>query len=1133
MAKRIFLIFSAIFLIAIVTVITLLMTADPGRFKDEIAGFVSKQIGYSLSVNGSLEITLGREITIRAEQLSLHNPNGDDAQLLASAKRLHLVTDLWSWWAGPVIFERIEISDGQLNFEQTKEGVTNWDTPGTAGDRDDDQDPGFVLNDIRVKNIQLNITDPRLKKPVAIAVNSLDQGQLETGLLNINVDGNINDKIFNIKGEYGPLATLISGENLNYDLNGTFDTLSISSKGTLDQLTSPARPTIELNISGPNVDHITNLLGISDLGNGGIQFKADLEPGRDALETKINATIGDYSLNINGPVASLQDYSSGNLKISSKGPSLKVIAELFNIDGIAEGEYKLSGEIAKRDSLLTINNVLVQLGQAKLSAHGEIRNFPKLNDSTLDVNLSGQDFARFRKITGLPGPLTGPFDSQLQLERNSKGEQEIQLLLSAAGITSKVSGNLGAKLNLEGSKLNLNIKGNNMSTLTSAYGLPGKINEPFTIDGNVEINNEESMTLKNIVWRFGSNRIVLDGKASYKAMAEGTLMNINVSGDDFSIISKVIETERAFPAEPYKLSGKLGVQIKQFQITDGRLEIGKHKLSVSGDIGRNKEYSDTRLTVSAQGPNLQKAASSFTDLALPETEYQFSGVTQISATDFFLQGLSFSTTSGKGLLNASIGRPVESGSGQFNLKASGADINEILPKIEHVKPDSLNFKIDATGSWKPDAWELTKVAVTLGDSTIKASGTFDKPPDLSQTKLQLDISIQDLSKLGLINDYRLPANNFLFQGGFTGASERVVMENISAQSGNSSITGRLEIMLDESKPTINAQFKSPLLDLQPIWAYEKESETNSPNVSDNRLIPDWDIPTAWLDLLNTNVALEAKEVHYGHRTWNEFVLHAALKNSELEVDKVKAVTEYGNLDAKLNIRKAPNQDAIVSAELSGSDMPLNYAGGKTEQDIADAPKYNGIINLNGTGDTFRDLTANLDGNVQLISDGGKINNSGLTLVYGDFVMGLLGKINPFFKEEPYTNVSCIAIILEVADGKINAAPGIVAQTDKLNIASNGKIDLRTEKVDMNFRTSARRGIGISAGQLINPYIRVGGTLNDPRLAIDKTGALVTGGAAVATAGLSILATTVWDRVFRQKNPCQAVVTKYTEIKEST
>jgi hypothetical protein len=50
----------------------------------------------------------------------------------------------------------------------------------------------------------------------------------------------------------------------------------------------------------------------------------------------------------------------------------------------------------------------------------------------------------------------------------------------------------------------------------------------------------------------------------------------------------------------------------------------------------------------------------------------------------------------------------------------------------------------------------------------------------------------------------------------------------------------------------------------------------------------------------------------------------------------------------------------------------------------------------------------------------------------------------------------------------------------------------------------------------------------PRLAVDEQGALISGGAAVATGGLSILARAAWDRLNRSSDPCGDVATQALE-----
>lgn len=148
-----------------------------------------------------------------------------------------------------------------------------------------------------------------------------------------------------------------------------------------------------------------------------------------------------------------------------------------------------------------------------------------------------------------------------------------------------------------------------------------------------------------------------------------------------------------------------------------------------------------------------------------------------------------------------------------------------------------------------------------------------------------------------------------------------------------------------------------------------------------------------------------------------------------------------------------------------------------------------------------------------------MNNRFLHALYGNMLDEILGTINPFRETEPYTDFDCIIVPVEVSAGVVTSDPNSLIATDKMQIMTNSEIDLKTESLDMNIRTTPKKGIIISAGEIINPYIKVVGTLAAPRLAVDETGVLISGGAAVATGGLSILARAAWTRVSRAKDPC--------------
>jgi hypothetical protein len=150
-------------------------------------------------------------------------------------------------------------------------------------------------------------------------------------------------------------------------------------------------------------------------------------------------------------------------------------------------------------------------------------------------------------------------------------------------------------------------------------------------------------------------------------------------------------------------------------------------------------------------------------------------------------------------------------------------------------------------------------------------------------------------------------------------------------------------------------------------------------------------------------------------------------------------------------------------------------------------------------------------------------------IYGDMLDEMLTTINPFRTTDPYTTFSCVILPLEIVNGVVSGAPSTLISTDKMHMALTSVIDLKSEGLELNIRTIPRRGISISAGELLNPYIKIIGTLAAPRMAVDEKGVLLTGGAAVATGGLTLLASAVWDRLRRSQDRCAIIAEEAAEI----
>jgi hypothetical protein len=181
------------------------------------------------------------------------------------------------------------------------------------------------------------------------------------------------------------------------------------------------------------------------------------------------------------------------------------------------------------------------------------------------------------------------------------------------------------------------------------------------------------------------------------------------------------------------------------------------------------------------------------------------------------------------------------------------------------------------------------------------------------------------------------------------------------------------------------------------------------------------------------------------------------------------------------------------------------------------------IGLRSAGNDLRTLAGNANGIVFMDTRGGRIaQNNFIHAIYGNLLEEILNTINPFRKTDPYTDFECAIVAAKIDNGVLKGAPNSFISTSKIRLVTRSTIDLNNENIRIGIRTTPRRILSISAGELINPYVQVVGTLAKPQLAVDETGVLISGGAAVATGGLSLLARGLWDRLSKAGDACNQV-----------
>ena len=75
-------------------------------------------------------------------------------------------------------------------------------------------------------------------------------------------------------------------------------------------------------------------------------------------------------------------------------------------------------------------------------------------------------------------------------------------------------------------------------------------------------------------------------------------------------------------------------------------------------------------------------------------------------------------------------------------------------------------------------------------------------------------------------------------------------------------------------------------------------------------------------------------------------------------------------------------------------------------------------------------------------------------------------------------VDCTVVALGLTDG-IGELEPMLAQAEKLLIVGHGTVDLKTEKLDIEFNTKPRTGVGVTADMFVTPFVKLSGTLAKP------------------------------------------------------
>lgn len=435
-----------------------------------------------------------------------------------------------------------------------------------------------------------------------------------------------------------------------------------------------------------------------------------------------------------------------------------------------------------------------------------------------------------------------------------------------------------------------------------------------------------------------------------------------------------------------------------------------------------------------------------------------------------------------------------------------------------------------------DAVAIKQLNAQLGQALAEITGTLATGDGAS--KLELKASGPSLADLLTT----LPAIAFDASAGASLLPDDITLEPLELTFGDSDLQGSLNVKMADTT-AIDATLQSKHLDLKPFQPEpEAEAEpqaTNSPETpplseaelaeadtdepNGKYMFVDEPLPLDSLQQLDADLDLSIAQLLTRAIELDNIKLDAALHGGDLKA-QLDFITPNGGVAANTLALTTSGSLPELQALMQVRDIRVNLSAAKDIK-IDQLPPTSITIKLDSRGTTAHKLASRSNGYVLLTQGPGLMDDGFLANLSGDILSQLFSAINPMAKDDKYSELECSVIRLDIKDG-IAELSELLVQDQKIKIIAGGDIDLHTEKLDLEFNTKPRQGVGVSADMFVTPFVALRGRLASPRLGLNEKGVLLSGGAAVATGGISLLVQGAADRASGGMDRCKMSMEKF-------
>lgn len=470
---------------------------------------------------------------------------------------------------------------------------------------------------------------------------------------------------------------------------------------------------------------------------------------------------------------------------------------------------------------------------------------------------------------------------------------------------------------------------------------------------------------------------------------------------------------------------------------------------------------------------------------------------------------------------------------QLLLGIKLAQASERLP-VEDDSPSSIGIQ---TGAVSADIRLKPREPVAKGaDLDLQLNATVAEQSIALAGPINVNGSAGTRLNVSIEGDRSLPLWQLLQQP-FKEAGTLRVRGNIKIQSEQSG-EADLQIALGESSLNNQTQwqqrsgrmFLSSSLDADKLDLRFTESDSPTANnatetsssttAASGPLFSEQSIDFSALRELDAELDIKLQQLISSAMQVRSITAQPKLQRGMLSMDRARIDLTQGSAVMTL-LLNARNDEALLRLDMDINRVPISALGVDPSL-LGDSGEVNAKARLSSSGSSPKQLAAGLAGSLEFQAQDIVVKNNKIDLVGGDIFSETLGKLNPFAKSDPNTYFDCISLAMDGRAGRFESDKKLVLETRKMKIIGAGEIDLAKERLSIGMTPIARKGLGVSAGSLVQ-MVKLAGPLTNPRVVADAGGMLNAGlstSAAVYTGGLSLVAQGLIKRAMNSGSACK-------------